>query len=159
LIKGRKLEEICVVYPYSNDFSTRSSAKEATSRGARVLSYHLKSGVRGLGEYHLDALKSDPAAEHSDLWAALNGNEGIHTTLKWKSGLQPGILARKLTFDQAMLYIFISESGQDETVHFIDDLHGREYRLIVPENRIAMFCMDLQGEIICSYRDMQVEKR
>lgn len=61
LFQERKLEEIAVVFPYSNDFSNRKLAFDATTRAARVLAYELKLPFRGVGEYHLDSLERDPA--------------------------------------------------------------------------------------------------
>lgn len=44
----RKLEEIAVVFPYSNDFSNRKLAFAATTELTRILSYELKMSFRGL---------------------------------------------------------------------------------------------------------------
>lgn len=55
---GRKLEEVAVVYPYSNDFSNRKLAYEATTRAIRALSYGMNVHAFGLGEYQLEALAS-----------------------------------------------------------------------------------------------------
>jgi len=57
LFEDRELEEVAIVFPYSNDFSNRRVAFDATTKAVRVLSYDLKTPVRGLSEYHLaDAL-------------------------------------------------------------------------------------------------------
>ncbi|GGO05310.1 beta-galactosidase [Saccharibacillus kuerlensis] len=61
LFVGRELEDVAVVYPYSNDFSNRSFAVEATNRLTRVLTYGLKLPFRGVSEYRLDVLKQHPA--------------------------------------------------------------------------------------------------
>lgn len=60
LFKERRLEEIAVVFPYSNDFSVRKLAREATSRLVRTLAYTMNIHVRGAGEYHLDELEEAP---------------------------------------------------------------------------------------------------
>lgn len=60
LFEGRKLEDIAVVYPYSNDFSNRSMAFDATTRASRVLSYDLKLPFRAAGEYNVGALEASP---------------------------------------------------------------------------------------------------
>ncbi|MBD2844071.1 beta-galactosidase [Paenibacillus sp. IB182496] len=60
LFADRALEEIAVVYPYSNDFSSRSLAFDATTAAARVLGYELKQPFRAFGEYHLEALAEQP---------------------------------------------------------------------------------------------------
>ncbi|MEK4451047.1 beta-galactosidase [Paenibacillus sp. FSL L8-0506] len=57
----RKLEEIAVVFPYSNDFSNRKLAFAATTELTRILSYELKMSFRGASEYHLDDLEKNPA--------------------------------------------------------------------------------------------------
>ncbi|TYP79736.1 alpha-amylase family protein [Paenibacillus methanolicus] len=56
LFEGRKLEEIAVVFPYSNDLGNRRLAYDATSRLVRLLAYDMKLPVRGIGEYQLDRL-------------------------------------------------------------------------------------------------------
>jgi len=58
LFEGRELEEIAVVFPYSNDFSNRNLAQAATTKLIRTLSYEMNVHVRGLGEYHLESLKN-----------------------------------------------------------------------------------------------------
>ncbi|MEF3311964.1 beta-galactosidase [Paenibacillus sp. GYB004] len=60
LFEDRRLEEIVVVFPYSNDLSNRRLAVEATSRLTRVLAYELNVHFRALGEYELSALKDHP---------------------------------------------------------------------------------------------------
>ncbi|RUT31782.1 glycoside hydrolase [Paenibacillus zeisoli] len=57
----RQLEEIAAVFPYSNDFSNRQLAFEATTRLTRILAYDLKLPFRGASEYHLDDLQDNPA--------------------------------------------------------------------------------------------------
>ncbi|OWA33337.1 glycoside hydrolase [Saccharibacillus sp. O16] len=61
LFVGRKLEDVAAVYPYSNDYSNRAFAVEATNRMTRVLTYGLKLPFRAVSEYRLDSLKSHPA--------------------------------------------------------------------------------------------------
>ncbi|GGA30930.1 hypothetical protein GCM10010917_14990 [Paenibacillus physcomitrellae] len=60
LFTDRELEEIAVVFPYSNDFSNRKLAFEATTRTIRILTYDLKLASRGASEYHLDDLAANP---------------------------------------------------------------------------------------------------
>ncbi|MCY0874726.1 MAG: beta-galactosidase [Firmicutes bacterium] len=54
LFRERQREEVAIVFPYSNDFSNRRFAVDATARAVRVLSYDQKTPVRGLSEYHLE---------------------------------------------------------------------------------------------------------
>ncbi|WP_079908893.1 beta-galactosidase [Paenibacillus sp. 32352] len=58
LFAGRELEEVAVVYPYSNDFSNRPLAGEATTRAIRTLAYEMNVHPRGIGEYHLASLST-----------------------------------------------------------------------------------------------------
>jgi hypothetical protein len=60
LFVDRQLEDVAVIYPYSNDFSNRKLAFEATTRLSRVLSYNLHIPFRALGEYHVQALTDQP---------------------------------------------------------------------------------------------------
>lgn len=57
LFGDRELEDIGVVFPYSNDFSNRRLAFEATTKLTRVLAYELNRPFRAVSEYHLDDLK------------------------------------------------------------------------------------------------------
>ncbi|UVI31367.1 beta-galactosidase [Paenibacillus spongiae] len=61
LFRDRKLEETAIIYPYSNDFSNRKLAFDATTRSVRVWTYGLNMPVRGVSEYDLDALEREPA--------------------------------------------------------------------------------------------------
>ncbi|GGD71952.1 alpha-amylase family protein [Paenibacillus nasutitermitis] len=56
LFQGRKLEEVALVYPYSNDFSSRNLAYDATTRLVRTLSYAMNVHALGISEYHLEQL-------------------------------------------------------------------------------------------------------
>lgn len=57
LFVGRRLEEVAVVFPYSNDFSNRKFAFDATTKLTRVLAYQMNVPFRAMGEYHLEALE------------------------------------------------------------------------------------------------------
>lgn len=61
LFRERKLEDVVVVFPYSNDLSNRKLAFDATTRATRALAYELKVPFRAVGEYHLDSLEREPA--------------------------------------------------------------------------------------------------
>ncbi|MFE5321813.1 beta-galactosidase [Paenibacillus sp. NPDC056579] len=61
LFIGRKLEDVAIIFPYSNDFSNRKLATVATTRAVRTLAYDMNVHVRGFSEYHLDSLaESNP---------------------------------------------------------------------------------------------------
>jgi hypothetical protein len=78
--EDRKLEDIVVVYPYSNDFSNRKLAAAATSKLTRVLNYEMKVPFRAVGEYHLDSLEQQPA-KLLIVPSAHNFSEAAMTTL------------------------------------------------------------------------------
>lgn len=59
LFKGRELEEIAVVFPYSNDFSNRRLAFDATTKLTRTLAYEMNTPFRALSEYHLESLENE----------------------------------------------------------------------------------------------------
>ncbi|WP_307728753.1 beta-galactosidase [Alkalicoccobacillus plakortidis] len=61
LFVNRKLEEVAVIYPYSNDFSSRKLAFDATTNAVRTLSYELNTHARGFSEYHLEAMLENQA--------------------------------------------------------------------------------------------------
>jgi hypothetical protein len=61
LFRDRELEDIAAVFPYSNDFSNRKFANEATRLLTRVLSYQLKLPLRAVSEYDLEPLAEHPA--------------------------------------------------------------------------------------------------
>jgi hypothetical protein len=60
LFENRKREDVAVIFPYSNDFSSRRLAFEATTKTARVLAYNLRIPFHGLSEYHLASLDQEP---------------------------------------------------------------------------------------------------
>ncbi|WP_157279809.1 beta-galactosidase [Paenibacillus swuensis] len=56
LFEDRQLEETVVVFPYSNDFSNRAFAGDATAKLTRALAHRMNVPLRALSEYHLEAL-------------------------------------------------------------------------------------------------------
>jgi hypothetical protein len=60
LFENRKLEDIVVIFPYSNDFSNRRLAFDATSKLTRILAYELNQPFRALSEYDLSSLAGNP---------------------------------------------------------------------------------------------------
>ncbi|MBD2870888.1 beta-galactosidase [Paenibacillus arenilitoris] len=61
MLGDRKLEDIAVVFPYSNDFSNRKLAFDATTKLTRALAYELNLPFRAVSEYHLGDLEAQPA--------------------------------------------------------------------------------------------------
>ncbi|MBB3127053.1 hypothetical protein FHS19_001707 [Paenibacillus rhizosphaerae] len=59
----RRLEEVAVIFPYSNSFSNRHFAFDATTRLSRVLSYQLKQTFRIWSEYHLSPEETGSGAK------------------------------------------------------------------------------------------------
>ncbi|WP_318618012.1 beta-galactosidase [Sporosarcina sp. YIM B06819] len=59
IFEDRTLEDIAVIFPYSNDFSNRRLACDATSKLTRVMGYELNVPFRALSEYHLASLRQD----------------------------------------------------------------------------------------------------
>ncbi|CAM3899746.1 beta-galactosidase [Lederbergia lenta] len=59
IFEKRELEDIAVIFPYSNDFSNRRMAFSATTKLTRVMAYELNIPFRALSEYHLEALRQD----------------------------------------------------------------------------------------------------
>lgn len=60
IFEGRQLEDVAVLFPYSNDYSNRSFANRTTANAIRTLAYQLNIHPRGFSEYHLDALDEQP---------------------------------------------------------------------------------------------------
>lgn len=60
LFEERQLEDVAVIFPYSNDFSNRKFAYDATTALTRVLAYQMNIPFRAMSEYHLDALEEQP---------------------------------------------------------------------------------------------------
>ncbi|MEH7011725.1 beta-galactosidase [Neobacillus niacini] len=61
LFENRKLEDIVVIFPYSNDFSNRRLAFDATAKLTRILAYELNQPFRALSEYDLSSLAEEPS--------------------------------------------------------------------------------------------------
>ncbi|ULO04922.1 beta-galactosidase [Paenibacillus sp. 19GGS1-52] len=61
LMGDRELEQTAIVFPYSNDFSNRKLAYDATTVLSRLLGYRLRLPFRAASEYHLDDLVRNPA--------------------------------------------------------------------------------------------------
>jgi len=53
---GRKEEDVCVIVPYSNLFTSRECALEATRKAVKALHHFCRVEARACGEYSLDKL-------------------------------------------------------------------------------------------------------
>lgn len=67
----RELEEIAVVFPFSNDFSNRRMSMDATTKLTRVLAHEMNVPFRSISEYDLEPLQDElpkliivPSAHH-----------------------------------------------------------------------------------------------
>lgn len=60
LFEDRKLEDIVIIFPHSNDFSNRKVAYDATTKLSRILTYDMHLPFRAMGEYQLDGLADFP---------------------------------------------------------------------------------------------------
>lgn len=66
-------EQIAVIYPFTNDFSNRKFAEDATTTLTKLLTYDLKVSFTGVSEFHLEPLREHaykvifvPSAHHFD---------------------------------------------------------------------------------------------
>jgi hypothetical protein len=60
LMTGRVDEEVVMVIPHSQMFSTRNFATEATQKCVRAMCYHCRVPMRAVSEYNVDSLKQAP---------------------------------------------------------------------------------------------------
>jgi hypothetical protein len=60
LMQGKQDEEVTLVIPHSNMFSTRNSASDATRRSVRTMYYDCHVPMRAISEYRLPSLKDAP---------------------------------------------------------------------------------------------------
>src|SRR5699024_2123387 len=59
IFQNRQLEEVAVVFPYSNDFSNRKLAYDGTTKLTRTIIYEMIVPFRGLSEYHIYDLTNE----------------------------------------------------------------------------------------------------
>lgn len=60
LMKGKKEEDVLMVIPHSQLFSTRNYATEATRRCVRVMHYRLNTPMAAVSEYRLESILNPP---------------------------------------------------------------------------------------------------
>lgn len=101
---------------------------------------------------------NDRQAAVAELYAHAMQTASIEPDLRWEEGgSRPGIYGRCLTFAQGRLYLFVSESGQDEIVRIAQPDNGTTYAFKLASERTVMFAADRQGELIAVYRPREVE--
>ena len=68
--------------------------------------------------------------------------------------LSLGVLARPTVFENAVLYLFMSESGRDEQIDVRDKITGAEIKFTLPEQRAALVLLNKKdGRVIARYGD------
>jgi hypothetical protein len=66
--------------------------------------------------------------------------------------LSVGVLARPTVFENAVLYLFMSESGRDEPIDLRDKLTGAEIKFTLPEQRAALVLLNKKdGHLMAKY--------
>ena len=71
------------------------------------------------------------------VYAAALHRAGVEPPYEVKQ-LSVGVLARPTVFENAVLYLFMSESGRDEPIDVRDKLTGAEIKFTLPEQRAAL---------------------
>lgn len=82
---------------------------------------------------------------------------GINPVFRWNEPKAEGILAKKLDFAEGMVYIFVSESGQDHHLDVTDMDTGCTYKFLLESDRSVLFAVDKKGNFIRSYRSVAIE--
>jgi hypothetical protein len=87
------------------------------------------------------------------VYAAALRRAGVEPQYEAKQ-LSPGVLARVTVFENAVLYLFLSESGRDEAIDVRDRLTGAEIKFTLPEQRAALVLLSRKdGKVIGRYGD------
>ena len=85
------------------------------------------------------------------VYAAALRRAGVQPQYEVKQ-LSPGALARPTVFQNAVLYLFISESGRDEPIDVRDKLTGAEMKFTLPEQRAVLVLLNKKdGKVIGKY--------
>lgn len=278
IFENREMEDIAVIFPYSNDFSNRKLAFDATTKLTRVMAYELNMPFRAISEYHLESLRQNtpkliivPSAHNFQteafnelikiveekgsvllftgpinldefwkstgraanlvgetvigtikreemmglndqsysvsfpnlriaavmkeasidsenpnlvqeysigkgkfIWSPLpielnERNEplialyqyaiaqsNIPTHLEWIQGNYPGIYGRKLSLENADLFVFVSEFGEDTIVEVENPSTKIKYEFNLEAERSVLFAADKEGKLLGVYRESEV---
>lgn len=101
---------------------------------------------------------NDRHSSVAELYAHAIQTASIEPDFRWEEGgCRPGVYGRCLTFAEGRLYLFVSESGQDETVRIVQPDNGTTYAFKLASERTVMFAADCQGQLIAVYRPREVE--
>lgn len=150
----RQLEEIAVVFPYSNDFSNRRLAFDATSRAVRILAYDMKTPVRGISEYHLATVLTGqlrpklvivPSAHNFSDEARLQLLRYVESggTLLWSGPIALDAYWRTSREMEALLGAVVGKNVSREELLVID---GTTYPVSFGARRIAEVCKETLAE-------------
>jgi hypothetical protein len=85
------------------------------------------------------------------VYAAALRRAGVEPPYEAKQ-LSVGVLARPTVFENAVLYLFMSESGRDEPIDVRDKVTGAEIKFTLPEQRAALVLLNKKdGHVIGRY--------
>jgi hypothetical protein len=85
------------------------------------------------------------------VYAAALRRAGVEPPYEAKQ-LSLGVLARPTVLENAVLYLFMSESGRDEPIDVRDKLTGMEIKFTLPEQRAALVLLDRNtGRVMAKY--------
>lgn len=150
LFRERELEDIAVVFPYSNDFSNRALAYDATTKLTRVLAYQLKQPFRAMYEYQLAHLEEQPPKliivpsphnmDSGALERLLSFTEKAGATLLFTGPL--GLDAYWKKTDRADLLVGEREQRNVQREEMLD-IDGTSYALAYGRRRIAEVCKEV----------------
>lgn len=80
----------------------------------------------------------------------------ISPHLEWIEGDYPGIYGRKLSLEDADLFVFVSEFGEDTTVKIKNPVNQVIFEFVLEAERSVPFATDRVGNIIGTYREREV---
>ena len=133
-MQGRRTEDVLMVIPHSQMFSTRSFATDATRRCVRAMYYHLRTPLLARSEYRLGTLRTGPKVVvvpsprtlHDQAWSALVrlANEGAVVVITGIIDADPYWLPRERS-KQFGLEVSSKPVAQEEFL----SIDGREFRL------------------------------
>ena len=85
------------------------------------------------------------------VYAAALRRAGVEPPYEAKQ-LSVAVLARPTVFENAVLYLFMSESGRDEPIDVRDKVTGAEIKFTLPEQRAALVLLNKEdGRVIARY--------
>lgn len=120
-------------------FTDQSGWKELTVGKGKLL----------IASYPVEMSEGNDAT--TAVYAAALRRAGVAPQYEAKQ-LSPGVLARPTVFQNAVLYLFMSESGRDEPIDVRDNLTGGEIKFTLPEQRAALVLLNRKnGKVIGKY--------